>query len=90
MTREDLERDEIWKKARAEERRRLAAYLHDHIGQTLCLTKLQLTRMRHTLDGSMDPAKQAGCKAPSIRYCLNLKPPWKRSERKCFVFTLLI
>jgi two-component system sensor histidine kinase UhpB len=58
MARDDLDRDEILKKARADERHRLAAYLHDSIGQALCLTKLQLSRMRETLEGSIDPAKQ--------------------------------
>ncbi|WP_447985578.1 sensor histidine kinase [Nitrospira sp. Nam74] len=54
-----LNPDDSTERARAEERHRLALYLHDHIGQTLTLAKLQLTRIQQTLREPLDPAKQA-------------------------------
>src|SRR5688500_16202210 len=46
-------------KARAEERHRLAMYLHDSIGQILCLTKLQLSRIQDALRQPLDAGRQA-------------------------------
>jgi signal transduction histidine kinase len=53
-----MEQDEICKKARAEERHRLALYLHDHIGQSLSLAKLQLARIQQALQEPLNPARQ--------------------------------
>jgi signal transduction histidine kinase len=50
--------DDPIERARAEERHRLALYLHDNIGQVLVLAKLQLTRMKQTVQDSVDPAMQ--------------------------------
>jgi signal transduction histidine kinase len=55
MTEEDAQRED---RVRADERHRLAQYLHDHLAQTLTLAKLQLTRMQQTLREPLDPAKQ--------------------------------
>jgi two-component system, NarL family, sensor histidine kinase UhpB len=46
-------------RVRAEERHRLALYLHDSIGQILCLTKLQLSRIQDALRQPLDPGRQA-------------------------------
>lgn len=46
-------------KVQADERHRLALYLHDHIGQTLSLAKLQLTRIQQALREPLDTGKQA-------------------------------
>jgi signal transduction histidine kinase len=59
MNAEDSEREEIRQRARLEERHRLALYLHDSIGQTLCTAKLQLTRIQAALRQPLDPATQA-------------------------------
>jgi two-component system, NarL family, sensor histidine kinase UhpB len=45
--------------ARLEERYRLALYLHDSIGQILCLTKLQLTRIQDAIRQPLDVGRQA-------------------------------
>jgi signal transduction histidine kinase len=58
-----VEQDEIQKKVQADERHRLALYLHDHIGQTLTLAKLQLTRIQQALREPLDPGKQAWLQA---------------------------
>jgi len=58
-----VEQDEIQKKVQADERHRLALYLHDHIGQTLTLAKLQLTRIQQALREPLDPDKQAWLQA---------------------------
>lgn len=55
MTEGDAQREG---QVRADERHRLAQYLHDHLAQTLALAKLQLTRMQQTLREPLDPAKQ--------------------------------
>ena len=44
---------------RAEERQRLALYLHDSIGQFLCLTKLHLTRIEDALRHPIDSDRRA-------------------------------
>ena len=54
-----MEHDEMREKGRADERHRLALYLHDHIGQTLTLAKLQFVRIQQTLREPLDPSKQA-------------------------------
>jgi two-component system sensor histidine kinase UhpB len=59
MEGERVEQDEMREKVRAEERHRLALYLHDHIGQTLSLAKLQLARMQQALREPLNPARQA-------------------------------
>jgi signal transduction histidine kinase len=59
MDGEGLKPDDSSERVRAQERHRLARYLHDHIGQTLTLAKLQLTRIQQTLREPLDPAKQA-------------------------------
>jgi two-component system sensor histidine kinase UhpB len=46
-------------RVREEERRRLARYLHDHIGQILSFAQLQLTRIQRTLRAPLTPDKQA-------------------------------
>ena len=58
MDGEGLESDDSAQIVRVEERHRLALYLHDHIGQTLTLAKLQLSRIQQTLREPLDPAKQ--------------------------------
>jgi signal transduction histidine kinase len=58
MNGEGLEPDDSSERVRAEERHRLARYLHDRIGQTLILAKLQLARIQHALQEPFGPAKQ--------------------------------
>ena len=58
-----MEQDEMREKVQADERHRLALYLHDHIGQTLTLTKLQLTRIQQALREPLDTRKQAWLQA---------------------------
>ena len=59
MKGEHLGPDDPAERMRAEERHRLALYLHDHVGQILTLTKLQLARIQQALREPVDPAKQA-------------------------------
>ena len=59
MKGEHLGPDDSAERMRAEERHRLALYLHDHVGQILTLTKLQLARIQQALREPVDPAKQA-------------------------------
>ena len=59
MKGEHLGPDDPSERMRAEERHRLALYLHDHVGQILTLTKLQLARIQQALREPVDPAKQA-------------------------------
>jgi signal transduction histidine kinase len=56
---EPRERDNTAERVRAEERHRLALYLHDSIGQILCLTKLQLSRIQDALRQPLDADRQA-------------------------------
>lgn len=51
--------DDTAKRVQAEERHRLALYLHDYVGQGLALAKLQLVRIQHALREPLDPRKQA-------------------------------
>ena len=59
MKGEHLGPDDPAERMRAEERHRLSLYLHDHVGQVLALTKLQLARIQQALREPVDPAKQA-------------------------------
>ena len=59
MKGEHLGPDDLAERVRAEECHRLALYLHDHVGQILTLTKLQLARIQQALREPVDPAKQA-------------------------------
>jgi signal transduction histidine kinase len=51
--------DDAAERVRAEERHRLALYLHDSVAQILVLTKLQLTRIQTIVREPLDPGKQA-------------------------------
>lgn len=53
------EPDDAAERVRAEERHRLALYLHDTVAQVLALAKLQLTRIQATVREPLDPGKQA-------------------------------
>jgi two-component system, NarL family, sensor histidine kinase UhpB len=58
MGSEDFNPNDTSQNARLEERHRLALYLHDSIGQTLCLTKLQLTRIQDAIRQPRDAGRQ--------------------------------
>lgn len=59
MDGERLEPDDAAESVRADERHRLALYLHDSIGQTLSLAKLQLARIQHALREPLDRSRHA-------------------------------
>lgn len=61
--RHPVEQDEMREQVRADERHRLALYLHDHIGQTVALAKLQLARIQRVLREPLDRAKQTWLQA---------------------------
>lgn len=59
MNGEGRERGDTAGTVRAEERHRLALYLHDHVAQVLSLAKLQLSRIQQALREPLDPSKHA-------------------------------
>lgn len=59
MADEARKRDNTAERVRAEERHKLGLYLHDSIGQVLCLTKLQLTRIQDAIRQSLNLDRQA-------------------------------
>ena len=59
MDSDDCPLNDSRESARAEERHRLALYLHDSIGQLLCLAKLQLTRIQDALRQPIDSERHA-------------------------------
>ncbi len=58
MNGDDQGSDEIRERVRAEERQRLSLELHDTVGQTLVLARLQLNRMLESLNQPPDAARQ--------------------------------
>jgi signal transduction histidine kinase len=59
MNAERRDPDDAAERVRADERHRLALYLHDSVAQVLALAKLQLTRIQTAVREPLDPSKQA-------------------------------
>ena len=88
MDGEGLEPDDSTERVRAEERHRLARYLHDHIGQILTLAKLQLVRIQQTLREPLDPAKQAWLQATVDSLIPELDAVMQAIQEELFILDL--